>query len=137
MRLLCTARPAGHLNAGSVREADQRSQLKCLCSEVICHWRGFPLLGVGLTAVEGKDRLSVVYLTPCAPVLFTCLLFFCEKDGMFLKALSEGIMLCEWGQIKSTLCCELCTIYVVHTSWDRTACRDITQWDPVCAASVR
>lgn len=77
-----TARPAGHLNAGSVREADQRSQLKCLCSEVICHWRGFPHRGVGLTAVEGKDRLSVVDLTPCAPVLFTCLLFLQKRRNV-------------------------------------------------------
>lgn len=45
---------SGPLNAVSVMANGQSSHLKCFCREVICHVRGFPQLGVGLSIREGK-----------------------------------------------------------------------------------
>lgn len=44
----------GHMNAVSVVANGLRSHLTRFCPEVICHWRGFPHLGVGLSITEGK-----------------------------------------------------------------------------------
>lgn len=67
----------GGLNAGSVRAAGQRSELKCLCREVICHFRGFPHLGVGR---RGKDRFSVVFISQSA-VPFVYMFTIVENTG--------------------------------------------------------
>lgn len=75
--------PAGapELNADSVRAAEQRSELKCLCCEVICHLRGFPHLGVGR---RGKDRYSVVFISHAA-VPFVYMFTIVKKTGSSLR----------------------------------------------------
>lgn len=54
----------GHLNIGFVRAAGQGSELKCLCSKVMCNWRGFAHLGVGCSVGEGKMdfQFSVLFV---------------------------------------------------------------------------
>lgn len=42
----------GHLNAVSVVANGLRSHLTRFCPEVICHWRGFPHLCVGLSITD-------------------------------------------------------------------------------------
>lgn len=84
-----------------------RPELKCLCSEVICHWRGFPHLGVGRCVCKGKSRLSAVFLPLCAAGCLhvyrreTDVVF--RKRGPLLHCLHhKTFRLSKWGHVSST-----------------------------------
>lgn len=56
--------------------------LECLCSEVICHLRGFPQLCVGHSVGVEKADFPVVFTLA---VMYVCMLIFVEKTGHFLR----------------------------------------------------
>lgn len=67
--------------------AGQGSELKCLCSELICHSRGFPPVRVVWVARLEGERHFFVYLTHCSPV---CLhVYYCEENRKFIKAVVQ------------------------------------------------
>lgn len=71
--------------------------LKCLCSEVICHLRGFPQLCVGHSVGVEKADFPVVFTLA---IMCVCMLIFVEKSvslGMSSPHYLKGIWVCAVG----------------------------------------